>query len=64
MCSVLTEHIELYRLTVSAVGETALAAMNPAARERALQQEMRAMGHLHVALCTPDGHYKVRLHPC
>jgi hypothetical protein len=59
VCGVLTDHIELYRMTVSAVGEAALAKMNPGARERALQQEMRAMGHLHVALCTPEGHYTV-----
>jgi hypothetical protein len=59
MCGVLSYNIELYRQTVSAVGGEALASMTPAARERALQREMRACGHLHVALKSPEGHYKV-----
>lgn len=55
----LVDHIELYRQTVAAVGEEALAAMTPAARERAFQRELRTMGYLHVAHRTPEGHYKV-----
>ena len=60
MCNVLSYNIELYRQTTSAVGEEPLSSMTPAARERALQREMRACGHLHVAFKTPEGHYKVR----
>ena len=59
VCRVVTDSIELHRQTVAAVGEASLAAMTPAARERALQREMRAMGHLHVAMCSPEGNYKV-----
>ena len=59
VCRVVTDSIELHRQTVAAVGEASLAAMTPAARERALQREMRAMGHLHVAMRSPEGHYKV-----
>lgn len=33
--------------------------MTPAARERALRQEMRAEKNLHPALLAPEGHYKV-----
>lgn len=60
VCQVVCDNIELFRSTQAAVGPEQLAAMAPAARERALQREMKAMGHLHVAMCTPDGHYKVR----
>jgi hypothetical protein len=35
--------------------------MSPAARDRALEREMRAEKNLHPALQTPDGHYKVRM---
>eukprot|EP00798_Chlamydomonas_sp_ICE-L_P027694 gene27694-7336_t len=58
-CDILTKNIELYRLTRAAVGEDTLKAMTPAARERALQAEMKASGNLHVALCAPENHYKV-----
>ena len=40
---------------------TAAPAMSSAAWDRALQQDMKAEGNLHPALCTPDGHYQARL---
>ena len=40
---------------------TAAPAMSSAAWDRALQQEMKAEGNLHPALCTPDGHYQATL---
>ncbi len=58
VCCVLTDTIDLYRQTVAAVGEEKLAALTPAARERALKREMKAMGHLHVAMHAPEGHYR------
>jgi hypothetical protein len=35
--------------------------MSSAAWDRALQQDMKAEGNLHPALCTPDSHYQARL---
>ena len=57
------EQIELYRYTKESIqtggGGQAFRDMNLKARERALQQEMKAENNLHPAFCTPDGHYKV-----
>lgn len=56
--------LELYRdtrdsITLATQNPNCLRDMSPAARDRALQREMRAEGNLHPALQTPDGHYKV-----
>lgn len=57
--------LELYRDTresiLSATQQpNCLRDMSPAARDRALEREMRAEKNLHPALQTPDGHYKVQ----
>lgn len=57
--------LELYRDTRDSIllatqNPDCLRDMSAAARDRALQREMRAEGNLHPALQTPDGHYKVR----
>ena len=55
--TILMDALDLYRATLEAL-PVAPSGLSPAARERALQSEMKAMGHLHVALCTQEGHYK------
>ena len=57
--------LELYRDTRESIltatqQPNCLRDMSPAARDRALEREMRAEKNLHPALQTPDGHYKVR----
>ena len=64
------EQIDLFRYTRASiqegVGEQAFQQMTAAARERAMQAEMRAEKNLHPALYppgsghAPTGHYKVR----
>lgn len=63
-CSSPLRQLELYRDTRESIAlatqnPDCLRDMSPAARDRALQREMRAEGNLHPALQTPDGHYKV-----
>jgi hypothetical protein len=61
VCDALVDALELQRAVVAAVGpDTWATGMSPAAREGALRTELKAMGALHPALCTPDGHYKVQ----
>ena len=59
------EQMDLYRSTKESIlagrGAAAFRDMNLKARDRALQQEMKAERNLHPALCTPDGHYKARI---
>ena len=61
------EQMELYRYTRESIqagrGAEVFRDMSLRARERALQQEMKAENNLHPALCTPDGHYKARPRP-
>ena len=61
------EQMELYRYTRESIqagrGAAAFRDMPLKARDRALAQEMKAENNLHPALCTPDGHYKVRCRP-
>ena len=59
------EQMDLYRYTKESIqagrGAAAFRDMSLKARDRALQQEMKAERNLHPALCTPDGHYKARI---
>ncbi len=59
------EQIELFRETRDSIQRArgpgnVFRDMSSAAWDRALQREMKAEGNLHPALCTPDGHYRVR----
>ena len=64
MSELVMEQMDLYRYTKESIlagrGAAAFRDMNLKARDRALQQEMKAERNLHPALCTPDGHYKAR----
>lgn len=44
VCGLVAQHVELYRRTAASLGEAQLSALAPEARERALQQQMRAAG--------------------
>ncbi len=65
MSELVMEQMSLYRYTKESIlagrGAAAFRDMNIKARDRALQQEMKAERNLHPALCTPDGHYKARI---
>jgi len=59
------EQVDLFRYTRESIQRArgpgaVFRDMSSAAWDRALQQEMKAEGNLHPALCTPDGHYRVR----
>lgn len=62
------EQIDLFRYTRESIQRARAPGvpapdMSSAAWDRALQQEMKAEGNLHPALCTTDGHYQVRARP-
>jgi hypothetical protein len=59
MCETVVDAIEVHRDVTASIGPAALAAMAPAARERALRSKLCATQTLHPALALPEGHYRV-----